>query len=213
MQARIQERWNGWIFTPHFSEHHSFFFSYPSNIEIIFYFSDWGGENSPPISKSWIRAWDVVILGIGLDWLELAMKAHEVEYHYKEIYVFFHWKILQSQASSVQCRECEDGVLDGNTWEFPKGLGHAMLGNFSTDQMVIELTEIYHNNGAKNCRRSQTKYKKAKKGHWWTKPERVKMDCTWPGFFASLHSWKIILICYTVVTLQITAYYTFRTHN
>ena len=115
--------------------------------------------------------------------------------------------------SSVQCRECENGVLDGNTWEFPKGLGHAMLGNFSTDQMVIELTEIYHNNGAKNCRRSQTKYKKAKKGHWWTKPERVKMDCTWPGFFASLHSWKIILICYTVVTLQITAYYTFRTHN
>ena len=36
-----------------------FFFSYPSNIEIIFDFSDfsdWGGENSPPISKSWIRA-------------------------------------------------------------------------------------------------------------------------------------------------------------
>ena len=34
----------------------SFFFSYPSNIEIIFDFSDWGGENSPAISKSWIRA-------------------------------------------------------------------------------------------------------------------------------------------------------------
>ena len=36
------------------------FFSYPSNIEIIFDFSDfsdWGGENSPPISKSWICTW------------------------------------------------------------------------------------------------------------------------------------------------------------
>ena len=35
-------------------------FSYPSNIEIKFDFSDfsdWGRENSPPISKSWIRTW------------------------------------------------------------------------------------------------------------------------------------------------------------
>jgi len=31
--------------------------------------------------------------------------------------------------------------VDGNTWDFPKGLGHAMLGNFSTDQMVTELTK------------------------------------------------------------------------
>ena len=51
-----------WVnFRPLFSEPPSFFFffSYPSNIEIIFDFSDfsdWGGENSPPISKSWIRA-------------------------------------------------------------------------------------------------------------------------------------------------------------
>ena len=57
-QARIQGRWNGWIFTPLFlSPLLSFFFSYPSNIEMIFDFSDWGGEISPPISKSWIRAW------------------------------------------------------------------------------------------------------------------------------------------------------------
>ena len=27
-------------------------------------------------------------------------------------------------------------------WERLKGLGHAILGNFSTDQMVIELTKI-----------------------------------------------------------------------
>ena len=29
-----------------------------------------------------------------------------------------------------------------------KGLGHAILGNFSTDQMVIELTK-YENNGSR----------------------------------------------------------------
>ena len=48
-------------FSPPFPEPPSFFFfSYPSNIEIKFDFSDfsdWGGENSPPISKSWICAW------------------------------------------------------------------------------------------------------------------------------------------------------------
>ena len=40
-QARIQGRWNGWIFTPlpPFSEPPSFF-SYPPNIEVIFDFSD-----------------------------------------------------------------------------------------------------------------------------------------------------------------------------
>ena len=29
-----------------------------------------------------------------------------------------------------------------HTRVFLKGLGHAILGNFSTDQMVIELTKI-----------------------------------------------------------------------
>ena len=43
-QARIQGRWNGWIFTPFFWAP-SFFFSLSSDIEIIFDFSDfsdWG---------------------------------------------------------------------------------------------------------------------------------------------------------------------------
>ena len=38
----------------------------------------------------------------------------------------------------------------------------------STDQMVIELTK-----------RTQTKHRKAKKGHGWTKLERIEMDCIW----------------------------------
>ena len=60
VQARIQGRWNGWIFIPLFLSSLLSFFSYPSNVEIIFdfsYFSDWGWKNSPSISKSWIRAW------------------------------------------------------------------------------------------------------------------------------------------------------------
>ena len=34
---------------------------------------------------------------------------------------------------------------------YSKGLGYAILGNFSTDQMVIELTKIhlYENNGSR----------------------------------------------------------------
>ena len=50
-----------------------------------------------------------------------------------------------------------------------KGLGHAILGNFSTDQMVIELTKIT----VQDYRRTQTKHRKAKKGHGWTKLERI----------------------------------------
>ena len=52
-----------WVnFHPPFSEPPSFFFFFLSLkcCSIIFDFSDfsdWGGENSPPISKSWIRAW------------------------------------------------------------------------------------------------------------------------------------------------------------
>ena len=60
VQARIQGRWNGWIFISLFLSSLLSFFSYPSNVEIIFdfsYFSDWGWKNSPSISKSWIRAW------------------------------------------------------------------------------------------------------------------------------------------------------------
>ena len=41
LQARIQGRWNGWIFTPlYLSPLLSFLFSYPWNIEIIFDFPD-----------------------------------------------------------------------------------------------------------------------------------------------------------------------------
>ena len=32
---------------------------------------------------------------------------------------------------------------------------------------------------AQNYRRSQTKHRKAKKGHLWTKLERITMDCIW----------------------------------
>ena len=60
-QARIQGRWNGWIFTPVFLNPLLSFFSYPSNIDLkhvnqalvlLHYY-----KNSPPISKSWIRVW------------------------------------------------------------------------------------------------------------------------------------------------------------
>ena len=58
LQARIQGRWNGWIFTPLFLSLLLSFFPYPSIFEIIFDFSDIiTGKNSPPISKSWIRPW------------------------------------------------------------------------------------------------------------------------------------------------------------
>ena len=59
-QARIQGRWNGWIFTLLFLSPLLSFFSYPSNIDLkhfnqalvlLHYY-----KNSPPISKSWIRA-------------------------------------------------------------------------------------------------------------------------------------------------------------
>ena len=58
LQARIQGRWNGWIFTPlYLSPLLSFLFSYPWNIEIIFDFPDIITKIHPPISKSWIRPW------------------------------------------------------------------------------------------------------------------------------------------------------------
>ena len=55
-QARIQGRWNGWIFTPPFSEPPSFFFFLSLKhlnqaLVLLHYY-----KNSAPISKSWIRA-------------------------------------------------------------------------------------------------------------------------------------------------------------
>ena len=32
---------------------------------------------------------------------------------------------------------------------------------------------------AQDYRRTQTKHRKAKKGHGWTKLERIEMDCIW----------------------------------
>jgi len=59
-----------------------------------------------------------------------------------------------------------------------KRLGHAILGNFSTDQIVIELTKISKIT-AQNYRRILTKHRKTKKGRGWTKLERIEMDCNW----------------------------------
>ena len=51
-QARIQGRWNGWIFTPlYLSPLLSFLFSYPLNIEIIFDFPDIITKIHPPFQN------------------------------------------------------------------------------------------------------------------------------------------------------------------
>ena len=51
-----------------------------------------------------------------------------------------------------------------------KGLGHSILGNFSTQQIVRINQNIIIT--APNYRRTLTKHKKAKQGHGWTKLER-----------------------------------------
>ena len=68
-------------------------------------------------------------------------------------------------------------------------------------------------------RRTQTKHGKAKKGHGWTKLERIEMDCIWVNNFAFAFwvSGKIILICYVALILQMkdscSVNLTFRAHN
>jgi len=57
-------------------------------------------------------------------------------------------------------RKCAPG-LKAELEDFLKGLGHAILGNFSTEKMVMELTKIKIT--AQNYRRTQTKHRKAKK--------------------------------------------------
>ena len=113
-----------------------------------------------------------------------------------------------------------------------KGLGHAILGNLSSDQKVIELTKT-----AQDYRRTLTKHRKAKQEHVWTELERNKMDCIWdfatrwPTFFqiystsvytchvsnCHLHCWKIIVSCYMAMILQMkdswSANLAFRTHK
>ena len=60
-----------------------------------------------------------------------------------------------------------------------KGLGHAILGNFMEFQHGSNGHRINYNIKitAPNYRRTLTKHRKAKKGHGWTKPERIEMDC------------------------------------
>ena len=51
VQAWIQGRWNGWIFNPLFLSPLLLFFSYPSNIEITFDFSDIITKIHPPFQN------------------------------------------------------------------------------------------------------------------------------------------------------------------
>ena len=66
IQARIQGRWNGWIFTPLFLSTFFLFFSYPSDIDLKQLNLCFGSiillqKFTPPISKSGIRAWDCFV--------------------------------------------------------------------------------------------------------------------------------------------------------
>ena len=102
-----------------------------------------------------------------------------------------------------------------------KGLGHAILGNFSTDQIVIDGINQNIKITAKNYRKTLTKHGKAKQGHGWTTLERIEMDCTWvslknvgPPFFkftvcqlihvskCHSHSYKTIPGYYVAMILQ-----------
>ena len=81
-------------------------------------------------------------------------------------------------------------------------------------------------------RRTQTKHRKAKKGHGWTKLERIEMDCIWvklknvaPPFFKFMSVYikipftqrEIILSCYVALILQMkdssSANLSFRAHD
>ena len=70
-------------------------------------------------------------------------------------------------------------------------------------------------------RRTQTKHRKAKKGHGWTKLERIEMDCIWvnsknvgPPLFRFMSVYikisftlrKIILSCYVALILLMKDY-------
>ena len=45
--------------------------------------------------------------------------------------------------NTIQQRTCFEKMIPFRLLSCLKGLGHAILGNFSTDQMVIELTKIW----------------------------------------------------------------------
>ena len=58
-----------------------------------------------------------------------------------------------------------------------KGLGHAIFGKFSIDQMVIELTEITKSRlkTIDELKLNTGKLKRGKDGQNWT----IEMDCIW----------------------------------
>ena len=66
IQARIQGRWNGWIFTPLFLSTFFLFFLIPQTLtsntstRLWFYYII-TKIPPPPISKSWIHAWDCFV--------------------------------------------------------------------------------------------------------------------------------------------------------
>ena len=67
IQARIQGRWNGWIFIPLFLSTFFLFFLIPqiltsnTSTRLWFYYIITKIHPPPPISKSWIRAWDCFV--------------------------------------------------------------------------------------------------------------------------------------------------------
>ena len=91
---------------------------------------------------------------------------------------------------------------------FLKGLGRLVLGNFSIDQMVIELNEK-NKITAQNYRRTQTKHRKARRDKDGQKPERIEMDCIRVNLmfqiYISLYQnviEKLEISCYMAVILQ-----------
>ena len=81
---------------------------------------------------------------------------------------------------------------------------------------------------AKNYRRTQTKHRKAKKGHGWTELERIKMGCNWvalrnvgPTFlqvYRSIYQNAIYTagrLCGVILQMKYSgsANLTFRTHS
>ena len=96
-----------------------------------------------------------------------------------------------------------------------KGLGHAILGNFSIDQIVIELTSVNIKITAQNYSRTLAKHRKDKKERGWIKLESIEVDCIWINVknvglrlcqFIHVsnfhkHSWKVILSYYVAMIL------------
>ena len=99
-QAQIQGRWNGWIFTPPFSEPLSFFlFSYPSNIEITFDFSDIITKIHPPFQNR----------GSALGWICLFQQDTKNGNS--------HSRIPWNNKLPAMCKSCEEDGVRCFRWE------------------------------------------------------------------------------------------------